>query len=154
MLRSAAGYHAFRRMHSSASTPARVAGFLLFNPAFPRSVHLCVREASRRLTEVKSRYSLRGGNDAAEDWIACALFSARSIEEILSEGLHEFLDVIQQQLIAVTATCSIAVFGHRPEAVQEQTAALRDKQVPCPSSESAMSRPTATAAGRSLASIA
>ena len=38
LLRSAAGYHAFRRVHTSDLTPARVAGFLLFNPSFPRSV--------------------------------------------------------------------------------------------------------------------
>ena len=46
LLRSAAGYHAYRRLHAASTTPARVAGFLLLNPAFPRSVHhACVRSA-------------------------------------------------------------------------------------------------------------
>jgi uncharacterized alpha-E superfamily protein len=44
LLRSAAGYHAYRRLHAVSTTPARVAGFLLLNTAFPRSVHHCVRE--------------------------------------------------------------------------------------------------------------
>src|SRR5262249_35819177 len=35
LLRSASGYHAFRRIHTSNLTPARVVGFLLFNPSFP-----------------------------------------------------------------------------------------------------------------------
>jgi uncharacterized alpha-E superfamily protein len=61
LLRSAAGYHAYRRLHAASTTPARVAGFLLFNLAFPRSVHHCLHEASRLLAEVKSRYGLRGG---------------------------------------------------------------------------------------------
>ena len=36
LLRSAAGYHAYRRLHAARMTPARVAGFLLLNQAFPR----------------------------------------------------------------------------------------------------------------------
>ncbi|HUC72901.1 MAG TPA: alpha-E domain-containing protein [Stellaceae bacterium] len=126
LLRSAAGYHAYRRLHTASTTPARVAGFLLFNQAFPRSVHHCVRETGRLLGEVKSRYSLRGGNNAAEELDRLrAVLGTLTISEILSEGLHEFLDVIQQQLIAVSRDLSIAFFGYRPEAVQAQTAAAR-----------------------------
>jgi hypothetical protein len=44
------------------------------------------------------------------------------ISAILSEGLHEFLDLMQQQLIAVTRDLSIAFFGYQPEAEQIQTA--------------------------------
>jgi uncharacterized alpha-E superfamily protein len=117
VLRSASGYHAFRRIHSSDLTPARVAAFLLFNPAFPRSVHLCLREIQIALTELKSRYGLRGGNDVAEglDQLRTIL-GARSIEEIIAGGLHEFIDFIQRYLIAVTIRLSAAFFGHEPEA--------------------------------------
>ena len=126
LLRSAAGYHAYRRLHAASTTPARVAGFLLFNQAFPRSVHHCVREAGRLLGEVKSRYSLRGGNDAAEELDRLrAVLGTLTITEILSEGLHEFLDVIQQQLIAVSRDLSIAFFGYPSEASQAQTAAAQ-----------------------------
>ena len=52
LLRSAAGYHADRRLHAASTTPARVAGFLLLNQAFPRSVHHCVREVGRLLGDV------------------------------------------------------------------------------------------------------
>jgi uncharacterized alpha-E superfamily protein len=124
LLRSAAGYHAYRRLHAASTTPARVAGFLLFNQAFPRSVHHCVREAGRLLGEVKSRYSLRGGNAAAEELDRLrAVLGTLTITEILSEGLHEFLDVIQQQLIAVSRDLSIAFFGYPSEASQAQAAA-------------------------------
>ncbi len=124
LLRSAAGYHAYRRLHAASTTPARVAGFLLFNQAFPRSVHHCVRETGRLLGEVKSRYSLRGGNDAAEELDRLrAVLATLTIREILSEGLHEFLDLIQQQLIAVSRDLSISFFGYRPEAAQAQSAA-------------------------------
>ena len=115
LLRSASGYHAFRRVYSSELTPARVAGFLLFNPAFPRSVYLCVREAADALAELKHRYRLRGGNDISEGLDGLrAILEARSIEEILAGGLHEFIDFLQSYLIAITSRLSSAFFGHRP----------------------------------------
>lgn len=121
VLRSASGYHAFRRVHSSDLTPARVAGFLLFNPAFPRSVYLCVREVEAALSELKSRYVLRGGNDVSEglDQLRTIL-AAYSIEQILEAGLHEFIDFLQHYLITVTNRLSVAFFG-RNGAAQTRT---------------------------------
>jgi uncharacterized alpha-E superfamily protein len=117
VLRSASGYHAFRRIHSADLTPARIAAFLLFNPDFPRSVHLCLRETQNALTELKSRYALRRGNDVAEglDQLRTIL-GARSIEEVLAGGLHEFIDFLQRYLIAITIRLSAAFFGHEPGA--------------------------------------
>ena len=118
LLRSAAGYHAYRRVHSAGGiNPTRVAGFLLLNPRFPRSVFLCIREADVLLTELKSRFLLRGGNDAAEELDRLrAVLGTLEIEEILRQGLHEFLDLIQRQLMAVTNALSIAFFD-RPTPV-------------------------------------
>ena len=118
LLRSAAGYHAFRRMHSDNMTPVRIAGFLLLNPQFPRSVAYCVQQAEQFLMEVKSRYALRGGNDAAEELDRLrAVLGTLQIEEILREGLHEFLDLIQRQLVAISRELSIAFFGYQPASV-------------------------------------
>jgi uncharacterized alpha-E superfamily protein len=126
LLRSAAGYHAYRRLHAASTTPARVAGFLLLNQAFPRSVHQCVREVSQLLSEVKSRYMLRHGNDAAEELDRLrAVLGTLDISTILREGLHEFLDLMQQQLSAVTRDLSIAFFGYAPEASQKQAASAQ-----------------------------
>jgi uncharacterized alpha-E superfamily protein len=126
LLRSAAGYHAYRRLHAASTTPARVAGFLLLNQAFPRSVHHCVREVSQLLSEVKSRYMLRHGNDAAEELDRLrAVLGTLDISTILREGLHEFLDLMQQQLSAVTRDLSIAFFGYAPEASQKQAASAQ-----------------------------
>ncbi|MBV9735265.1 MAG: alpha-E domain-containing protein [Acidisphaera sp.] len=121
LLRSAAGYHAYRRLHSGGITPAQVAGFLLLNRRFPRSVYLCIRQTEMLLAEMKARYALRGGNDAAEvlDGLR-ALFSTLSITEILKQGLHEFLDLVQLRLIAVSRHLSIAFFGYQPEDTLEQ----------------------------------
>jgi uncharacterized alpha-E superfamily protein len=82
-----------------------------------------VREAGQLLGEVKSRYMLRHGNAAAEELDRLrAVLGTLDIATILSEGLHEFLDLMQQQLSAVTRDLSTAFFGYSPEATQAQTA--------------------------------
>jgi uncharacterized alpha-E superfamily protein len=124
LLRSAAGYYAYRRIHSSVFTPARVAGFMLLNPSFPRSVALCVRELGLLLTELKSRHGLRRGDEAAEELDALqALLGTLTIQEILIKGLHEFLDRIQQQLMDVTELLTAAFFGR--SAVEANTQVQR-----------------------------
>jgi uncharacterized alpha-E superfamily protein len=120
-------------VHSSELTPARVAGFLLFNPAFPRSVYLCVREAADALAELKSRYRLRGGNDISEglDQLRTILES-RSVDEILAGGLHEFLDFLQGYLIVITDRLSAAFFGHKPAGESRQNAEAAWPLAPLP----------------------
>ena len=64
------------------------------------------------LTRLKSRYKLRGGNVAMEriDEILAAL-SSRSIERVIQEGLHEYLDWLQLRLCDVTSELSRSFFG-------------------------------------------
>ncbi|HET6182221.1 MAG TPA: alpha-E domain-containing protein [Acetobacteraceae bacterium] len=126
LLRSAAGYHAFRRLHPRGMTPAQVAGFLLLNRRFPRSVYLCVREAEMLLSEAKSRYGLRGGAQAAEllDGLRAEL-SSLGISEILAGGLHEFLDFVQLRLNRVSEDLAVAFFGYLPAAPGGSAAAAQ-----------------------------
>jgi uncharacterized alpha-E superfamily protein len=125
LLRSAAGYHAYRRLHATGITPAQVAGFLLLNRRFPRSVYLCVREAELLLGEFKARYGLRGGNAAAErlDGLR-GLLSGVTINEVLIQGLHEFLDLVQRRLNLLGADLAEGFFGYapRPDAESPATA--------------------------------
>jgi uncharacterized alpha-E superfamily protein len=122
LLRSAAGYHAYRRQHPRGVTPGRVAGFLLLNRQFPRSAYLCVREIGALLNDLRSRYGLRGGDDAAEELDRLgAVLGTLTITDILAQGLHEFLDLLQQQLIAVTRELSIAFFGQQRRGSQSQS---------------------------------
>jgi uncharacterized alpha-E superfamily protein len=121
LLRSAAGYHAYRRQHPRGITPGRVAGFLLLNPSFPRSVLLCVSEVEALLTELKRHHGLRGGTDAAEELDHLrALLATLTITEILGKGLHEFLDLVQYRLITITRDLSASFFGGRPAQSQSQ----------------------------------
>ncbi len=102
LLRAASGYHAFRRVHPSEMTPGLVAGFLLLNHSFPRSVVLCVSQAETYLTLLSSGWGLRGVYAAQErlDELRAAL-ADQTIELILQRGLHEFMDYVQIQLTFV-----------------------------------------------------
>ncbi|WP_119678608.1 alpha-E domain-containing protein [Indioceanicola profundi] len=112
LLRSAAGYHAFRRVYPRGMTASGVAGFLLFNDAFPRSVAVCIREVEQVLGRLTSKYRLRRGNLALErlDEIQAAL-QTHAIDDVIDRGLHEYLDWLQLRLGSVSEEISRAFFG-------------------------------------------
>src|SRR5437868_8259756 len=66
LLRSAAGYQAFRRVHTRGMVPTQVVGFLLYDGEFPRSVRLCIGEIDQLLHGLRQRHGLRGGSEALE----------------------------------------------------------------------------------------
>lgn len=126
VLRSAAAFHAFRRVHPSGMTPASVSDFLLFNRRFPRSVMACVGDIDGTLTGLRGQYGLRGGASALEklDEVR-ALLEGETIDGIIERGLHEFLDWVQRRLIDVDRDLGRDFFGGAdpdPEAVRDHIA--------------------------------
>lgn len=120
VLRSTAGYHAFRRVYPRGMSPTTVAGFMMFNEGFPRSVVMCVRQIDGYLTRLRSRYTLRGGAEAAErvDELLGALLS-RPIDAVIRDGLHEYLDSVQAQLSGITNEIGNAFFGQDTSVVTQ-----------------------------------
>jgi len=116
VLRAAAGYQAFRRVHSGGLSPASVAGFLLLNAGFPRSVVLGVLQIEWHLTHLRSRFGLHGGASALErlDTLR-AMLTEQSIEQIIARGLHEFLDWTQRQLQLLYIDIADAFFPRATE---------------------------------------
>jgi len=115
LLRSAAAYHAFRRLHPSDMTAANVVGFLILHRAFPRSIAANVDAIETNIAEMRTRYELEGG--------AAALQRIRAVREsldretsadIIRRGLHEYLDGLQRELNAVSRELGEAFFGHAP----------------------------------------
>lgn len=111
VLRAAAGYHAFRRVAPPGFTPVDVVSFLLRDGSFPRSVALCVEMMDSHLGQLRSRYGLRGTVAALErvKELRAGLFG-RSIEKIIGDGLHDFLDGVQRELILLAAEIGTAFF--------------------------------------------
>ncbi len=119
LLRSASTYHAFRRVHPRGMSPATVAGFLLFHTDFPRSVLGSVNAADRNLGELCERYGLGAGTDAVAVLGGLRGELARlDIDEVLSGGLHEFIDGVQLKLVETSAEIGRAFFGRAPSAAQ------------------------------------
>lgn len=113
VLRSAAGYHAFRRVHPSGMKQADVAGFLLFHSRFPRSVRACVHDISNRLSHLRSTYRLVGGAEALEELDELrSVLDDITIEQVIDKGLHEFIDWIQVKLIRIHGALGAAYFGY------------------------------------------
>ena len=123
MLRSAAGYHAFRRIQPSGMTQADVAGFLLFHSRFPRSVRACVHDISNRLSQLRSGYSLIGGAHALEELDELrSVLDDITIDQVIDKGLHEFIDWVQVKLIRIHSELGTAYFGYPLPAEQGQAA--------------------------------
>ncbi len=113
VLRSAAGYHAFRRVYPSGLSQKAVGSFLLFHSQFPRSVRACVREIDNRLTELRSIYRLKGGSKALEELDElCAALDEITMDDVVDKGLHEFIDWIQIRLIRAHSELGTAFFGY------------------------------------------
>jgi uncharacterized alpha-E superfamily protein len=94
--------------------PAKVAGFLLLDPSFPRSVTVCVKEVDelfRSLTELPEIQGRVVTPPALEALRAIA--DGSEIDQVLRAGLHDLLDQIQRQLINLTDTLGSTFFGHR-----------------------------------------
>ena len=102
LLRAAAGYHAYRKEHPSGYRPAEVAGFLLTNTAFPRSVALNLAQLEWHLTQLRARYHLRGGAAALEraDHLH-TLLTHQTVGDLLRRGLSVFLDWMQREIAAL-----------------------------------------------------
>jgi uncharacterized alpha-E superfamily protein len=124
VLRCAAGYHAFRRVYPRGMTPTTVAGFMLFNEGFPRSAVQCSRQIEGLLNRLKSRYDLRQGSAAMEkiDELLSTLMT-RPIDEVIREGLHEYLDGIQQRLNEITAGIGRAFFAQEAVLAEDEVMA-------------------------------
>ena len=122
VLRAAAGYHAFRRVASPAFTPADVVGFLLTNALFPRSVVLCVEQIEWILGRLRARWGLRGTGAALErvEELRGGILG-RPVEAIIEDGLHQFLDRVQRDLILLASEIGTAFFRDwRPLEAQGQ----------------------------------
>lgn len=98
LLKSASAYEMYRKCQRRIN-PDSVAEFLILDREFPRSIQFCLLEAEKSLRHISGNNIGTWQNPAER-----ALGKLRSelefitIEEIVNQGLHEFLDHVQNQL--------------------------------------------------------
>jgi uncharacterized alpha-E superfamily protein len=111
LLRAAAGYHAFRRVSPRSTNLEAVLGFMLFDEAFPRSLRLCVRTVGALLERLRQTYPVLRSSKPLEchDELDASL-TDRSFAKMIEFGLHDYLDLLQQQLGRLSNAITRAYF--------------------------------------------
>lgn len=98
LLRSCSAWHAFQA-HSSKLDPQKIIQYLLLDETFPRSIACCITEVHRALREL-------GGPGMLDDMSAPVRHAGRlradlaysTLDELLTEDLHTFVDKLQTRL--------------------------------------------------------
>ena len=95
LLRSNSALEMYRRVHG-AIEPQRVAEFLILDRNFPRSIRFCLIGAQHSLSEITG--SKPGTFRLRTEQLIGRLsseFDYMSIDEIIQQGMHEFIDAFQ-----------------------------------------------------------
>lgn len=114
LLRSVAGYHAYRRIHPTAMELQNIAGFLLFDQNFPRSVAACIELIQYHVDGLRNYPGLRHTELPMKTMAALyGICQTYDILTVIDEGMHEFLDRIQSLLVEFTNELGQTFFGHQ-----------------------------------------
>jgi uncharacterized alpha-E superfamily protein len=119
LLRSAAAYHGYRRVHPSAMTPATVAGFILLRREFPRSVTACTRTIRALLDELARDRELADVTFDLGPLKDLEGLTSVTIREAIDQGLHEHLDRIQIALHALANTLAAVYFDPEEDSAMQ-----------------------------------
>ncbi|MEM9226661.1 MAG: alpha-E domain-containing protein, partial [Verrucomicrobiota bacterium] len=99
ILKSASAYEAYHQIYVTDVIPAKIAEFLIFSENFPRSLRYCVQELNACLHRISGCPIANYSNEAER--LCGRLLSELTygaVDEVFSEGLHEYLDRIQHRL--------------------------------------------------------
>jgi uncharacterized alpha-E superfamily protein len=114
LLESASALEMYRKRHGGI-TPKQVADFLILDREFPRAMHFCLIEAEESLTAITGN---RGGRiyTAAEQKLGRlrSELNYSRIDEIIKQGLHEFIDQFQDRLNEVGQAIHETFFAPHP----------------------------------------
>ena len=128
VLRSASAREAYRRMGNSEVDGVNVAQLLIFSQEFPRSLAFCV-QALQRHCQLATAQTPKRRRAAAERGIALLHLDvgAMDMEQLLDDGLHEFIDAFQQRLIEIDRAITDDIFRAEPSGGQTQHQAQIDR---------------------------
>jgi uncharacterized alpha-E superfamily protein len=114
LLESASALEMYRKRHGRI-TPNKVADFLILDREFPRAMHYCLIEAEGSLCAITGN---RGGRiyTSAEQKLGRlrAELNYARIDEIIKQGLHEFIDQFQDRLNEVGLAIHESFFEPHP----------------------------------------
>jgi len=114
LLRSASAFEMYRKRFGLIA-PERIADFLILDRQFPRAILHCLIGADESLRTVTGSAAGTFANEAEQELGRLrAALSYAQIEEVISGGLHEFLDHLQSRLNHVDNAVFSTFFALRP----------------------------------------
>jgi uncharacterized alpha-E superfamily protein len=114
VLKSASAFEMFRKAHHRI-TPRTVASFLIFDPQFPRSIRHCITKALVCLRRISESPPVKS-NNALEKLLGRlrADLEYDDIEDVIRQGMHEYLDDLQTRLNRVDRAIGATFFNIKP----------------------------------------
>jgi uncharacterized alpha-E superfamily protein len=98
LLKSASAYEMYRKSEHHI-TPSSVAGFLILERCFPRSIYFCLWQAQQCLHEITQTPTDTWCNGAERALgKLCSQLGYLTIEDVVQSGLHEFLNQMQNSI--------------------------------------------------------
>lgn len=107
LLLAASALRAYHHAYRGDVTARNVADLLVLNRAFPRSVSLCVVEAAQALDRLADRYDRRTDAQARAGTLRARL-QGTTMDEVFSDGLHEFVQGTLAEVLGVHAATAEA----------------------------------------------
>lgn len=110
LLKSVSGFNVYRQIYGNIE-PGKIVEFLVLNKYFPRSIYYCLSEADDCLLKI-SESPTKGYRNNAEKHLGavCAQLEFSDVNDVISSGLHEFLDDIQLKLIHISNAIHTSFF--------------------------------------------
>lgn len=129
VLRSAAAYHAFRRLRPVTVTPANIVGFLLKNDGFPRSLAANLRQVDDVLGHLATHGGLRNQCAPLQECLdeLRASLNDQTAGDIILRGLHDYMNWVQVHIAQIQSAIACTFWPQAPT-VTETAAALQPAQ--------------------------
>ena len=129
LLKSTSALQMYRKRHRRI-LPERLVGFLVLDMKFPRSVRHCVAEAEEAVRAISETRGSSFWNRAEQvlgrlrSWL-----DYMHVDEIIAEGVHEFIDVLQIKLNDASDAI-LETFCAVPEPSEPAATAIVDESSP------------------------
>lgn len=112
LLQSVGALEMYRRVQNSVQH-MHVVQFLILNREFPRSIYSCLFRAEQSLRQILGGQTTNCMSYAGVSAL-CKKLSSITVAQIIKEGLHEFLDGLQSQIIEIHKHITNDFFAMRP----------------------------------------
>jgi uncharacterized alpha-E superfamily protein len=128
VLRGCSAFEAYHHAYVDEVQPWNVAEFLILSANFPRSIRFCVSTLDYHLRSISATGEGRFSNPAeqASGRLRSELIYT-AIDEVIQEGLHEYIDRLQQRLIQLNGAI-LDCYVHQPEIDLGQEIAQQQQQ--------------------------